>query len=659
MRSFILSALIVIMLAPTTAPAQEDAALARVQPFLEAVQAADGQRRLFAVGNMTREMVMGLGIGNVAQRMGDIGERIRGFEYVSAELSGSQIYVRMRASDGRTARVELSLGPAPYYQIAAFEAYVDVGTAAPMPQPEPAPMPQPEPEPMPAPMPPPEPMPQPEPEPEPAPMPQPEPEPAPRPQPQPQPQAEPEQQAQFELRPQPQPLPPGERHPLIERRLVPLLEILNANDEERRAFAALFMTDEVKERTSIELLSGQIEALSRQLGAFRVTAAEFVDNRLIAYLDLLDSGTRAQLILPLGPGPAYRIDGMVLALVAYSDSELPTITPGAVTEQLSEFVNSYVAERGFSGAVVVARGGEMLYSGAFGPADPDAIEANTLRIPFNIGPVTAMFTTVAILSLAEDELLDLDATVGTYLPDWPEGSFREARVGDLMAQVSGLGPIPSARYQEVMATLDSVDDWLVLVREAPMVAEPGTRFVFSDANFIVLAAIAEQVTGRSYAQLLQERVYAPAGMNFSAHYRRTEIEGCCVIGILEDGGPHTPRLPLRGSPAAGSYASVIDIWRFAEALVVGELVTLNTLVTAMTPVVIPATGFAQGVGFSMFEENDVVFMGATGRGPGMGADLTIDADSGTIIVVLSNVDAGARPLANVLRQILRPLYGVD
>lgn len=623
MRSFILSTLLVLMLAPASAPAQDNPALARVQPFLEAVQGADGQRRLFAVGNMTREMVMGLGIGNVAQRMGDVGERIRGFEYVNAELSGSQVYVHLRAADGRMARVELSLGPGPYYQIAAFEAYVDVGTSMPMPQPQPMP--------------------------EPAPMPQPEPEPMPEPAPMPQP----------ELRAQPQPVPPGERHPLIERRLVPFLEVLNASEEERRAFAALYMTDEVKERTDIDLLAGQIQALSQQLGAFRVTAAEFDEPRLIAYLDLLDAGTQAMLILPLGPGPAYRIDGMVLAPVTYSEAELPTITPDTVTAQLSEFVNRYVAERGFSGTVLVARGNEMIYSGAFGPADPDAIEANTLRIPFNVGPITSMFATVAILSIAEDELLDLDSTVATHLPDWPDTTLRNARIGDLLAHLSGLGPIPGSRYQEVMATLDDNDDWLALARQAPIVAQPGTRFVYSDANFIVLAAIAERVTGRSFAQLLQERVYQPAGMNFSAHYRRTEVEGCCVIGILEDGGPHTPRLPLRGSPAAGSYASVIDVWRFSVALLQGELISTDTLISAMLPVVIPATGYAQGLGFSMFDEGGVIFVSATGRGPGMGADLSIDPESGTIIIVLSNVDAGARPLGNVLRQILRPMYGAD
>jgi len=307
--------------------------------------------------------------------------------------------------------------------------------------------------------------------------------------------------------------------------------------------------------------------------------------------------------------------------------------------------------------VLVARGGEMLYAGAFGPADPDAIEANTLRIPFNVGPITSMFTTAAILSLAEDGLLDVDSTIGTHIPDWPQGPTREARVGDLLAHVSGLGPIPGTRYQQVMGTLNTTDDWLALARQAPVVAEPGAQFVFSDVNFIVLAAIAERVTGRSFPQILQERVYEPAGMNFSAHYRRDETEGCCVIGILEDLTANTPRLTLRGSPAAGSYASVVDVWRFAEALLTDRLISEATYAGATTPVVIPSDGFAQGLGFSMFDDYGQPFLGATGRGPGIGADLSIHTASGTVIVVLSNVDAGARPLASVLRRILLPIYG--
>jgi CubicO group peptidase (beta-lactamase class C family) len=441
---------------------------------------------------------------------------------------------------------------------------------------------------------------------------------------------------------------------LVERRLIPLFENLQQPTVIRRNFVEENMTPSVIEQVGVDGLVQAMARLSEQLGAFRVTGVTHTPGYLRARVELLDRGTTMALVLPLGPAPDYLIDGLLLAADDTAMAATPEATEETLTEVLSEFVNGQAAD-GFAGAVLVARGGDVAYAGAFGPADPDGLDINTMLVPFNIGPITELLTTVMALSLAEAEILDLEATIGSYLPDLPQESLREAQVGDLLTHVSGLGPLVAGSPD----SLDGLPAYLAAVRRMEPTASPGMEFQHSEANTILLAAIAERASGETYATLMRERVYQPAGMTGSGHFNRDEVYSCCAIGVMPDGSANLRELPQLGSPGAGSYATAIDLWHFSNALLQGELLSTGTFLRATSPAIIPAPNVAFGLGISIFDDEGETYIGATGRAPGMGADLAIYPASGYIVVVLSNTDGGARPLAVQLRRIVRPLMGEE
>lgn len=443
---------------------------------------------------------------------------------------------------------------------------------------------------------------------------------------------------------------------LIELRLIPFLEALDQPSLLQRRFIEANMTPGMIERSGIDGLLAAMAEFSEQAGTFRIVSASRDDDQLLARLEPLGTGAPMRLVLVLGPGPEYRIDDILLSFSGMDEIDLTQVTEENLTDTLSELV-ARRADEGFSGVVLVARRDEIVYSGAFGPADATGEDHNTLLTPFNIGSLTEILTTVMVLSLAEGRSVSLETTIGEHLPDWPDEEQRGMQLGSLLLHMSGLGPLPADRYREMMGSLDSVDDYLALARQAQRAGAPGEVFLHSEANTILLAALVERMTGRSYDELLQERVYRPAGMSRSGRFRRDELVACCAIGILHDGSDGLDLLPLRGSPGAGSYATAIDLWRFANALLQGELLSTQSYVRATTPLVVPHPAMAYGLGFGLFDHDGELYIGGSSRGPGMGAELSIYPASGYTVVVLSNIDGSARSMGIALRRVVRSLFG--
>lgn len=94
----------------------------------------------------------------------------------------------------------------------------------------------------------------------------------------------------------------------------------------------------------------------------------------------------------------------------------------------------------FSHVVLIARNGTPIYSAAFGQADREHNVPNTIDTRFNLGSMNKMWTAIAIAQLVERGKIDLDATVGRYVPDLPNQSIRETvKIRHLLSHTSGMG----------------------------------------------------------------------------------------------------------------------------------------------------------------------------------------------------------------------------
>jgi CubicO group peptidase (beta-lactamase class C family) len=194
-----------------------------------------------------------------------------------------------------------------------------------------------------------------------------------------------------------------------------------------------------------------------------------------------------EIILDEGVDP--RIDEIETLMAAYTDQDL------------------------FSGAILVVEGGEVLYEGAFGYANREWGILNRVDTRFRIASLSKDFTKVLLLQLVEEGKLSLDGTVATYLPDYTGPGADQITVEMLMDHTSGVVGEPAvSNLERIERDFFTQEEMLELIAGYDLLFEPGARWEYSNFGYYLLGAIIESVSGRSYAELLEERICAPAGM---------------------------------------------------------------------------------------------------------------------------------------------------
>ncbi|MFG2543169.1 serine hydrolase domain-containing protein [Streptomyces sp. NPDC048594] len=192
---------------------------------------------------------------------------------------------------------------------------------------------------------------------------------------------------------------------------------------------------------------------------------------------------------------------------------------------------------------------------------------------WDLASVTKPVAGLAVMALVERGVLGLDATVGTYLPDYRGGDKVGLTVRQLLAHTSGIpGQVPLYRDRPTRASL------LEAVRLLPLTAEPGTRVQYSSQGFIVLGLIAEAATGGPLDALVEELVCAPAGMRDTVfrpdagrRARAVATEDCPWRGRTVVGEVHDENAVVLGGVGghAGLFSTLADMERLGTALADG------------------------------------------------------------------------------------------
>lgn len=310
----------------------------------------------------------------------------------------------------------------------------------------------------------------------------------------------------------------------------------------------------------------------------------------------------------------------------------------------------------FSGAVRIARNGEVVFDYVTGVADRANRIANTLDTRFRIGSMNKMFTAVSILQLAEAGKIDLNAPIGAYLSDYPNKDLAaRVTIRHLLTHTGGTGDIFGPQFLERRSTLCETRDYIALYGARDVDYAPDEKYAYSNYGFVLLGAIVEAVTGRNYHDYVAEHIYAPARMAASGSLPETVQVVGRAVGYTTTGPadpelrPNTDTLPCRGSPAGGGYATVGDLIRFADTLRAGKLLGPELLKSATTQQVTSGRNGGYGYGFSTTVVNGARAYGHGGSAPGMGAELMVFPDSGYVVALATNVDT---PLVNRIVQFI-------
>jgi D-alanyl-D-alanine carboxypeptidase len=318
----------------------------------------------------------------------------------------------------------------------------------------------------------------------------------------------------------------------------------------------------------------------------------------------------------------------------------PRLQPRQLVAAAQARIGDEVAADRFSGAVSIAAPGRVLLQAAYGMADRETGKRNTVDTRFRIGSMGKMFTSVAIMQLAQDGKLDLSAPIGRYIKDYPNPVVAAQVTADqLMTHSAGVGDFFGPEFDTHHDALREPKDYVALFGPRAPLFAPGSRQDYSNYGFIVLGRLVEAVSGLTYDEYLRRHIFAPAHM--TGALPETVKVPSRAVGYTDDHGQLRPAVKnqvYRGTPAGGSYSTVGDLQRFAAALMANRLLDAEhtRLLTTGHATLSSGASFAYDFSSSTSEGRQV--FGHGGAAPGQNGVLQIFPDDGYTVVVLANRD---------------------
>jgi CubicO group peptidase (beta-lactamase class C family) len=329
---------------------------------------------------------------------------------------------------------------------------------------------------------------------------------------------------------------------------------------------------------------------------------------------------------------------------------------------LEEAIDAAAQRSGFSGVVRVDRSGEMQFAMAYGFADRAHGIPNTVETIFAIASGTKGFTALVVMSLIEDGSLHLTTTARSILGDDLPLIAGDVTVEHLLAHRSGIGDYLDEEQLEDITDhvltvpvheLATTEQYLQVLDGRESVFSAGDRFAYNNGGYVVLALIAERVSGVVFPELVRRRVCEPAGMIDTAFLRSDELPGRAALGYLTVDGPRTNvlHLPVVGSGDGGIYSAAADLSSFWEALFAGRIVSPETVIEMIRPRSDwPEESRRYGLGFHLHATSDVVWL--EGYDAGVSFMSTRDPSSAVTHSVISNTSEGAWPIVELLDERL-------
>lgn len=329
------------------------------------------------------------------------------------------------------------------------------------------------------------------------------------------------------------------------------------------------------------------------------------------------------------PDRLFEVPSIPRPAIYDRDGPLGPVSRAELAAEIERRVRYAVERDEFSGALLVAApDGEVVWQGAIGPADRGTGRPATLQTPFHLGSADKSFTALIVGRLIREGRLTFDTRVIDLLPDYPNPDFaRACTIDHLLTHSSGLGGLFDRSAYDVQKPYDRMADLFPAFAAEPPAWTPGERAGYSNEGFVVLGAVAEAVTGRSWYDLLDEQIYRPAGMTGSAHLRRDEAADRKAIGYAF---PETDRLGFgprvrndhivgyRGNSCGGGYSTVGDMTRYLRALRAGALMPAAQLAGFVTASPTGLPGY--GRGFQVRPAGERTLVGHGGGGPRSGID---------------------------------------
>ncbi len=323
--------------------------------------------------------------------------------------------------------------------------------------------------------------------------------------------------------------------------------------------------------------------------------------------------------------------------------------------ELKKIVNEKSENVELSGVVYVKQGEEVLLESVYGFADRAEERLNNINTRFGIASGCKLFTAIGICQLVEAGILSFN----TPLKDCLDISFPQfderVTIHHLLTHTSG---IPDYFDEEVMDDFEdlwkerpvyhmrTLKDFLPFFQFNEMKFEPGDRFHYNNAGYILLGLIIEHQTNKYFTEYIELEIFEKCGMKSSGYFSIDKLPQNTAMGYIDNKEDNTWKtniysIPVKGGSDGGAFTTAPDMITLWESLFDYKLLREDTTRNLLTPHVNVNKEIYYGYGIWMNKKNDNIYKyHVMGYDPGVSFRASIYPDSNLKVVIPSNKESG-------------------
>ncbi len=284
----------------------------------------------------------------------------------------------------------------------------------------------------------------------------------------------------------------------------------------------------------------------------------------------------------------------------------------------------------FSGVVSVTAENMVLFEKSQGFRNQGEQLPNNMNTAFGIASGTKLFTGLAVCKLIDTGKLALEDKLWDILPYDLGEIDKRVTIHHLLTHTSGIGDYldeEAAKSYEQEQELcnkypvylwERLEYYLPMITPLPAKFEPGLRFGYSNAGFILLGLIVEAISKISYQQFVTDEIIHPLGLSHTGFYRMDELPGNTALGYTEDIASglmrsNIFRLPVIGGADGGLFTCAKDLDILWRALFAGCVLSESMMETFLMPHILRGKDKSYGLGIYRYDHgNDSVFYAVGG-----------------------------------------------
>lgn len=322
---------------------------------------------------------------------------------------------------------------------------------------------------------------------------------------------------------------------------------------------------------------------------------------------------------------------------------------------LEKYIQNLMAETHIPGiALAVVQAGEPVLMKGYGFANIEHSIPATEHTVYEIASIGKTFTAMLTMMLIEDGCISLNDAIVDYLENPPE-AWKSVSLKHILSHQSGIASYTDAENYWNITRLDlSKDEILALVADLPLKFQPGEFNAYDNTGYYLLGLMIERVTGKSYAEALHDRIFAPLGMSATRMNDPGEIVLNRAAGYRWEDTTHNLRNKPYYSPsvtyaAGGQLSTIADMVKWEQALQQGNLISQHGLEAMWQPQLSTQGNewehlrYAVALGWFVFNYEGRRVVGHNGSILGFASNITRFMDDRITVIVLCNLDNITRP----------------